>query len=105
MVVAMLLAFVLTACGQAPPPQNGVAYRLYTHCGVLYTKFEGEWYYADPPVSDGSGNPTRGWNNPYDDGTMTRIDAGTILFTDPAGNRARFTTHPAYAIPTILPCD
>jgi hypothetical protein len=100
----MMLLFVL-ACGQQPPPQNLVAYRLYTHCGVLYADFQGKRYYADPPVSDGNSNPGPGWGNPDDYGTMTVVDANTVVFTDPAGNRARFTTRPASGIPTIYPCD
>jgi hypothetical protein len=36
---------------------------------------------------------------------MTVVDKDTIVFTDPAGNRARFTTHPTYATPAIEGCD
>lgn len=102
----MLSFVVLMSCGsQPPPPTSGVPYRLYTHCGVIYADFEGTRYYADPPSSDGNGNPLPGWNNPYDDGTMTVIDANTVLFTDSRGNRAQFSTHPASGIPTIYPCS
>jgi len=80
------------------------AYRLYTHCGVLYLDLNGTRYYADPPVSDGNGNPGPGWGNPFDNGTVTVVDANTVVFTDPSGNRARFTAHPASGIPTIYPC-
>lgn len=103
-VVALLVWLTATACCGAPPP-NSLPYRLYTHCGILYADLNGTRYYADPPVSDGNGNPTRGWGNPYDDGTLTIVDSNTVVFTDPAGNWARFTTHPASGIPTIYPCD
>jgi hypothetical protein len=81
------------------PSVTPIAYRLLTHCGISYTRFEGVWYYADPP------NPKGTWSNPYDVGTMTRIDNDTIAFTDAARNRAVFTVHPTYAIPTLQGCD
>jgi hypothetical protein len=82
-----------------PPPPHIPEYQLWTHCGILYTRFEGEWYYADPR------NPPGHWANPVDVGTIRRIDTETIVFTDPAGNRAVFTAHPRYTIPTIQGCD
>jgi hypothetical protein len=81
------------------PSATPIAYRLLTHCGISYTRFEGTWYYPDPP------NPKGTWSNPYDVGTMTRIDKDAIAFTDAAGNRAVFTTHPKGAIPTLQGCD
>jgi hypothetical protein len=87
-----LALLTVTACQTVP-------YRLSTHCGIHYTRFEGKWYYADPA------NPHGTWPNPEDIGTMTRIDSDTIVFKDPAGNRAVFTTHPKSPIPTIQGCD
>jgi hypothetical protein len=103
-ILALLVWLAASACGAQPAPKS-VAYRLYTHCGILYADLYGTRYYADPPVSDGNSNPTRGWGNPYDEGTLTEVDANTVVFTDPAGNRATFRTHPASGIPTIYPCD
>ena len=104
--LALVLWLAAAGCGnrhlEAP---NGVAYRLYTHCGVLYADLNGTRYYADPPLSDGSANPPRGWGNPFDDGTLTVVDANTVDFKDPAGNHARFSTHPASGTPTIYLCD
>ena len=100
--VTVAVVAVVGCSGQsapAPPALQTVQYRMYTHCGVLYADFNGTRYYADPPVRDGN------WNNPYDDGTLSVVDASTVEFTDPAGNRARFTTHPSGGIPTIYPCD
>src|SRR5258708_10753247 len=82
-----------------PPPAVMPEYQLWTHCGILYTRFEGEWFYADPP------NPPGHWSNPVDEGTMTAVYKDTTVFTDAAGNRAVFTTHPKSAIPTIQGCD
>jgi len=87
-----------TAVARSSTPVPG-AYQLLTHCGIHYTHFEGSWYYADPP------NPPGTWSNPFDVGTITRIDKDTIVFADAAGNRAVFTAHPTYAIPTLQGCD
>ena len=81
------------------PTVTPAAYQLLTHCGIHYTRFEGTWYYADPPSPPGT------WTNPFDVGTMTRIDQDKIVFTDEAGKRAVFTTHPTYAIPALQGCD
>ena len=35
-------------------------YILYTHCGLLWTYFNGRWWEASPPLDDGFGNPPRG---------------------------------------------
>jgi hypothetical protein len=36
---------------------------------------------------------------------MTVVDKDTIVFTDAAGNRARFTANPTYPTPAIEGCD
>jgi len=105
-VLSVLICLAAAACthGDRTSPKS-VGYRLYTHCGVLYADLNGTRYYADPPLSDGHGDPPRGWGNPFDEGTLTIVDANTIDFNDPARNHARFTTHPASGIPTIYTCD
>ncbi len=100
----VIFLVMLSACGPSQAAA-GTPYRLYTHCGVVYADFDGRRFYAEPPAGDGSGNPPPRWGNPYDDGTMTLLDPDTAVFTDPAGNRAVFSTHPARGIPTIYPCD
>src|SRR5437868_14426689 len=82
-----------------PAPGYTAAYQLVTHCGIYYARFEGAWFYADPP------NPRGQWNNPVDVGTMRVIDQNTIVFTDTSGNRAVFTKHPPYPTPAIQGCD
>jgi len=105
MVVALGILITFSCSGggataaMRSPSVTPIAYRLLTHCGISYTRFEGMWYYADPR------NPKGTWSNPYDVGTMTRIDKDTIVFADAAGNRALFTTHPKHAIPTLQGCD
>jgi hypothetical protein len=105
-VLVAVLTLVIFSCSDksvTPPTPLPIRttepYVLLTHCGIEYTRFEGRWYYADPP------NPAGRWPNPEDAGTITVVDNDTIVFTDPAGNRARFTTHPSYPTPSIAGCD
>ena len=39
-------------------------YVLRTHCGILDTYFAGRLWRANPALTDGSGNPPHGWDNP-----------------------------------------
>ena len=80
-------------------------YPLYTHCGVLYVTINGTTFYADPPLSDGSGNPPAGWGNPSDTGQITLTTATTADFSDASGHRAHFTSKPSGPTPTIQLCD
>jgi hypothetical protein len=81
------------------------AYRLYTHCGILSITANGHTYYAQPPLSDGSGNPPPGWGNPFDEGTVKMISEHVIEFHDPAGHKASFTDTPAGATPNVPICS
>ncbi|MHB8489248.1 MAG: hypothetical protein ACYDCS_08510 [Candidatus Dormibacteria bacterium] len=69
-------------------------YDLYTHCGVLSASINGHIFYAEPALTDGSGNPPRGWGNPYDGGEMTLRSVTTADFRDPAGHSAHFARQP-----------
>jgi hypothetical protein len=80
-------------------------YRLYTHCGVLAASISGQIYYADPPLTDGAGNPPPGWGNPYDDGDMTLQTAMTADFHDSGGHAAHFTSTPRGQTPSIPVCS
>lgn len=111
---ALVFLFVVACCGGASHSTDApvssqsigqaVPFRLFTHCGIRYADFDGRLFYPDPPLDDGNGNPPRGWGNPYDDGSMTLIDYNMAVFTDQAGNRAVFSTHPESGIPTIQGC-
>lgn len=72
--------------------ERGVAYPyvLYTHCGILSAYFDGRLWLADPPLTDGSGNPQAGWGNPADEGTMVLVSADRAEFRSEGGNVARF---------------
>src|SRR3979409_786093 len=79
--------------------------QLYAHWRIRYADFDGRRFYADPPLDDGSGNPPRGWGNPFDNGAMTLIDKNTAVFTAPPGHRGFFPTQPKAGIPTIEICS
>ncbi|HWH32716.1 MAG TPA: hypothetical protein VNU01_08590 [Egibacteraceae bacterium] len=79
-------------------------YRLYTHCGIEATWWNGAWWDADPPLSDGSGNPPPGWGNPYQDGVIVQVSETRLEFTGDEGQRAAFRPRPA-DVGAPPPCD
>jgi hypothetical protein len=60
-------------------------YRLYTHCGIEWTRIRGTYWRAAHPLSDGQGNPPPGWGNPYQRGTLTFTGPVTAVFSAPPG--------------------
>jgi hypothetical protein len=70
----------------AEPVAGAVPYRLYTHCGIDWENVGGNWFEAQPPISDGHGNPPAGWGNPYQDGTITMLSPARAEFRDAAGH-------------------
>lgn len=78
---------VLSVGGSAP-------YSLYTHCGILSATINGSSFYAEPALTDSSGNPPPGWGNPYDTGEMKLTSPTTAAFRDSAGNAAHFASVP-----------
>jgi hypothetical protein len=79
-------------------------YSLYTHCGIDEVNIDGRWYRADPPLSDGSGNPPKAWANPYQKGLIQTVSATEVEFTDSAGHRVRFVLRPGASGPEHI-CD
>jgi hypothetical protein len=65
-------------------------HQLYTHCGVTWTQFQNQPWYASPPLSDGNGNPPPGFGNPVDHGTMRRISQHEAEYVSSAGRTVRF---------------
>jgi hypothetical protein len=61
-------------------------YRLYTHCGIEWARIAGRFWRAEPPLSDGSGNPPAGWGNPFQDGTLVFITPAIARFDSRAGS-------------------
>jgi len=81
-------------CGNGAAIGSAYAYRMYTHCGVEWTYFDGRWWKAKPRLSDGSGNPPRGWGNPYDDGWMMLVSENHAHFSSASGFGADFEALP-----------
>jgi hypothetical protein len=44
---------------------------LFTHCGIVGTRFAGRDWVAEPVLDDGSGSPPTGWGGPWQPGVMT----------------------------------
>ncbi|MFI1018858.1 hypothetical protein [Streptomyces sp. NPDC020965] len=82
------------ATARTPPPLRSVPFTLRTHCGVTETRIGAVYYEADPPLTDGSGNPPDGWDNPDQEGTMTTRSATEAVFTDDAGHEVIFRARP-----------
>ena len=66
-------------------------FRLNIHCGVRDARIGGQYYLADPALSDGSGNAPTEWLNFGGVGVMTVYSDGTAKFTDGQGHDATFT--------------
>jgi hypothetical protein len=76
----------------AAPPGKAVlgrayGFQLFVHCGVLGTRFDGRNWDADPPLTDGSGNPPPGWDENTEEGTMTLVAADRAVFRSASGDK------------------
>lgn len=97
--VALLAGVATSACAGSQPspdatsnprlgpaePELGIAYPydLYSHCGIMFAKFGGKVWKADDAVGAWAPRPDdRGAvvDSGYTAGTMTMIDADTIVF-------------------------
>lgn len=94
----LLLLASATACGApsdpAPEPFAGgqaARHDLYTHCGILETRFEGHYWITTPELHDGSHDPPAGWDNPLQSGTMRRLSPTQAEFRDDAGHVVSFS--------------
>jgi hypothetical protein len=87
--IVALLAFVVLAprFAKAPlVPAGEAPFELYTHCGIDEAFFDGRYYEAVEPLSDGNGNPPPGWGNPSQDGTIRVVSATEASFHSDAGD-------------------
>jgi hypothetical protein len=80
----------------------GRPFDLSTHCGVLGADIGGVWFVAEPPLTDGQGNPPEGWGDPYQPGTLTMLSATQAVFRDDAGHEVQLRADDA-ARPAL--CD
>jgi hypothetical protein len=71
-------------------------YVLRTHCGILDAYFAGRLWRASPSLTDGSGNPPRGWENPESLGTMRLVRTNLAEFRQTTKLVARFTPAPRH---------
>jgi hypothetical protein len=85
--------------GSSASTSPAVPYSLYTHCGIDWARIHGRWYRASPPLSDGSGNPPRGWGNPDQQGTIRMISSTEAVFDDSTGHHVRFILQPDATAP------
>jgi len=95
MLVVAMSTVLLSGCGKsatrAPTPTgSSSAYMLYTHCGIWEANIDGRWFAAVEPLSDGQGNPPKGWGNPYQAGTISFVSDTEADFTDSVGHHVRF---------------
>ncbi|QUW85503.1 hypothetical protein SMIR_41250 (plasmid) [Streptomyces mirabilis] len=76
------------------PSVRTIPFDLYTHCGIDEARIGSTYFEADPPLSDNSGNPPEGWDNPIQHGTMTLKSKTETVFTDNAGHEVKFRARP-----------
>lgn len=70
------------------PAQQGVAFDLYTHCGIDELMYEDRWYQrVGGPL--GTSNPPAGWGNPTQPGRLV-VDRDHATFTDDEGHEEVF---------------
>jgi len=69
---------------------NGWPFTLRTHCGILSAWIGGRVWLADPPLTDGSGNPPAGWPNPAALGTLRELSQTRAEFRSREGKVAYF---------------
>jgi hypothetical protein len=79
-----------TPSGRVTPSVRAIPFDLYTHCGIDEARIGSTYFEADPPLSDGSANPPKGWGNPVQHGTMTLRSKIEAVFTDNAGHEVKF---------------
>ena len=111
-IVGILVAAVaLSGCGQqgsaAVTPTPGetsitIAFDLYTHCGINGLSVNGKYFqHVGGALDDGSGNPPRGWGNPYQRGTLT-VSGDLAVFRDDFGHVEKFKVNAGVSGPPLI---
>src|SRR5438445_2985380 len=80
-----------TCDGPGAQLNTAYPYRLFTHCGVLGTRFDGRSFYVE--AVDPS-TVTNGLNNPMDLGTMTLRSPHLAIFVTSQGHTIQFVDSP-----------
>jgi hypothetical protein len=107
--LAALAVGLLTGCGGdggdghgggeaergSPAAAEGDArsWNLSTHCGIEWIVVDGTWYQAERRLSNGSGSPPEGWDDPVQKGLLTVTETKAI-FTDDSGHEVSFLPRP-----------
>ena len=90
------------------PCQAGVtqghpyAYVLPTHCGIREGRFDGRLWKAADAALGRTGNPPRGWDNPYQRGTMQLTSEQQAEFRS---GQLQATFRPAPGNYKVEPCE
>jgi hypothetical protein len=105
--VTMIVALGATGCAGTSAPtdvsagvpsgsslSSPIPFDLYTHCGIDELKLDDRYYEAVHPLSDGNGNPPKGWDNPVQKGTVQRVSVTEVEFRDRRGHRVLFRLRP-----------
>ena len=74
-------------------PDTWVAYtvKIWTHCGLRHVEFDDDMWAISGVLSDGHGDPPRGFGDPFDDGTVTLTSADTAVYESSFGERRDLT--------------
>lgn len=71
-----------------------IPFNLYTHCGIGEIKAFGKYFERiGGTLGDGFGNPPKGWDNPYDKGTLSVVGPSAV-FRDSRGHEVNFKLRP-----------
>ena len=77
---------------------------LFTHCGIVGTRFAGRDWVAEPVLDDGNGNPPTGWGNPFQPGVMSLTSQDHAEFESRNGELEATFRPRTPADPPAQPC-
>lgn len=77
-----------------PTPVTLPNFALFTHCGVDEAKIGDRFYEAETPLIGPARSAPPGWDNPYQEGTMTLAPPASAVFRDHLGHEVRFRLRP-----------
>ena len=91
----VLIGTGLAGCGgSGSTSPTASPFSLYTHCGINEIRLGSHYYVAQKPLTDGQGNPPTGWDDPYQQGTITLTSASTAVFQDSRNHHVTFRLRP-----------
>jgi hypothetical protein len=78
---------------------------LFTHCGIVGTRFADRDWVAEPVLDDGNRNPPTGWGNPWQPGVMTLRSQDHAEFESRNGELQAAFRPRTPTDPPAQPCD